>query len=123
MEPEQRSPSSEQQKEARHRKDDAAGRQFKDEGKQSKQAQEEGRKHKDGKPEEKGASEQRRNPAKHLAGIWKELNDDSKESDSDAEREQREQVFCPLLATSTAHHHNSCRTPGPACMASIINDL
>jgi hypothetical protein len=27
------------------------------------------------------------------------------------------------LATSTAHHHNSCRTPGPACMASIINDL
>ena len=83
-EAEHRSASSEQQKESRHRKDDAAGRSSKEKGKQDR---------KQGEASAEGREPAHRsNPAKTLAGIWKELNDDSKDSDSDAEREEHEQV-------------------------------
>ena len=44
----------------------------------------------------------RGNPAKRLAGIWKELNDDSMDSDSDADRDKEQeqvtegQIVAPL---------------------------
>lgn len=83
-EAEHRSASSEQQKESRHRKDDAAGRSSKEEGKHDR---------KQGDASEEGHEPAHRgNPAKTLAGIWKELNDDSKYSGSDGEREEHDQV-------------------------------
>ena len=89
---EHRSASSEQQKESRHRKDDAAGRSSKEEGKQNR---------KQGiASEERHELAHRSNPAKTLAGIWKELNDDSKDCDSDAEREEHEQVRIQYLRLS-----------------------
>ena len=84
LEAEHRSASSEQQKESKHRKDDAAGRSSKEEGEKDR---------KQGDASEEGHEPaSRSNPAKTLAGIWKELNDDSRDSDSDGEREEHEQV-------------------------------
>ena len=83
-EAEHRSASSEQQRESRHRKDDAAGRSPKEEAEKDR---------KQGDASEEGHDPAPRgNPAKTLAGIWKELNDDSRDSDSDGEREEHEQV-------------------------------
>ena len=83
-EAEHRSASSEQQKESKHRKDDAAGRSPKEEA-------EKDRKQGDALAEGHEPAP-RSNPAKTLAGIWKELNNDSRDSDSDGEREEHEQV-------------------------------
>ena len=87
-----RSASSEPQKEARHRKDDAAGRSLGEDAHQGKHAPEQGRAPAEG-PETAGKV-RRGNPARHLAGIWKELNDDSMDSDDDKDRDkEQEQVM------------------------------
>jgi len=86
-----KSASSEQQKEARHRKDDAAGRSPKDDAHQSK--------HEHGKAEGcEEADKPRGNPAQRLAGIWKELNEESNDGESDPDRDkQHEQVGLTAL--------------------------
>ncbi|CAL5227620.1 g10624 [Coccomyxa viridis] len=84
-----RSASSEPQKEARHRKDDAAGRSLGEDAHQGKHAPEQGRAPAEG-PETAGKA-RRGNPARHLAGIWKELNDDSMDSDDDKDRDKEQE--------------------------------
>ena len=105
------SASSEQQKESKHRKDDAAGRSPKEDGEKDR---------KQGDASEEGHEPApKSNPAKTLAGIWKELNDDSRDSDSDGEREEHEQVRDQYLQlcchTVSVSESQCCACQSRAC--------